>query len=81
MSVTQEESIHQIGNEKNIFKFEDCLTWQELTSDMKDCPKMCLPVNFHALFGQKNDQPKCQDPNEYKCMLLPSAVKLVRRIS
>jgi hypothetical protein len=79
IGVKQEEFIHLSGNENDLVKFENCLSWQEFTSGIKDCPKICLPVIFHALFGQRNDQPKCQNPSEYQCMMLASVEILVRK--
>ena len=77
ISIKQEATIHQIGNEKDLVTFDDCFAWKELTSGI-NCSKICLPVDFHALFGQGDDQPKCHDPSDYQCMMLAAGEKLVR---
>ena len=81
ISMKQEEYIHQNGNPKDLVKFEDCLSWQELTSPIdKDwCSKKCLPVILQSLFGQRNDLPKCHDPMKHQCMVLATTEKLVRK--
>ena len=80
ISLKQEEYSHQNGNPKDLVKFEDCLSWQELTSsiDKDRCSNKCLPVNLKGLFGQRNDFLKCHDPIEHHCMMLASTEKLVR---
>ena len=80
ISIKQEEYIHQNGNPKDLVKFEDCLSWKELTSSIgKDrCSNKCLPVILKGLFGQRNDFPKCHDPIEHQCMMFASTETLVR---
>ena len=82
ISIKQEEYIYQNGNPKDLVKFEDCLSWQELTRSIgKDrCSNKCLPVILKGLFGQRNDFPKCHDPNEHECMLIAYTEKTVRII-
>ena len=77
ISMKQEEYSHQNGNPKDVVKFEDCLSWQELTSSI-DCSNKCLPVIFQSLFGQRNDFPKCHDPMKHQCMTLALTKKLVK---
>ena len=80
ISIKQEEYIYQNGNPKDLVKFEDCLSWQELTNsiDKDSCSNKCLPVILKGLFGKKNDLPKCHDPIEHQCMMLVSTEKMVR---
>ena len=77
----QEEYSHQNGNPKDLVKFEDCLSWQELTKsiDRDRCLSKCLPVILQSLFGQRSDLPKCHDPMEHGCMILASFEKLVSK--
>ena len=77
IGVKQEEFIHQNGNENDLVEFEGCLPWQDLTNGI-NCSKICMPVIFHALFGQLDDKPKCHVPSEHHCMIMTSAEKLVR---
>ena len=77
IGVKQEEFIHLNGNENDLVEFEDCLPWQDVTNGI-NCSKICMPVIFHALFGQEDNRPKCHVPSEHNCMVMTSADKLVR---
>ena len=80
ISIKQEEYLYQDGNPKDLVKYEDCLSWQELKSsiDKDRCSNKCLPVNLKGLFGQRKDFLKCHDPIEHHCMMVASTEKLVR---
>ena len=75
-----EEFIHQYGNDIGIVKFNDCLTWKNLTSDIDKCPKKCLPVILKGLYGELGGVLRCHDLNQYQCMMNATLGKLVRNI-
>ena len=77
VTVQPEEFIHQIGNDRKLVRFADCLTWKELTSDVAKCPNKCLPVILGGLYGELGDVLRCHDPNQYQCMMDASLDKLV----
>ena len=81
ISMKQEEYSHLNGNPKDLMKFEECVSWQELTRsiDRDRCSNKCLPVILQSFFGQRNDLPKCNDPMEHGCMMLASLEKLVSK--
>ena len=79
ITVQPEEFTHQIGNDRKLVRFADCLTWKELTSNIDKCPNKCLPVILRGLYGELGDVPRCHDPNQYQCMMDASLDKLVRK--
>ena len=81
ISMKQEEYFHQNGNPRDLVKFEDCLSWKELTNpiDKDRCSNKCLPVILQSIYGQRNDLPKCHDPMKHECMVLATTEKLVRK--
>ena len=80
ISMKQQEYTHQKGNPKDLVKFKDCISWQELKNSIDEdrCSNKCPPVILKGLFGKKNDVPKCHDPIEHQCMMGASTEKLVR---
>ena len=77
ITVQPEEFIHQIGNDRKLVRFADCLTWKELTSDVDKCTNKCLPVILGGLYGELGDVLRCHDTNQYQCMMDASLDKLV----
>ena len=80
ITAQQEEFIHQIGNDKKLVRFTDCLTWKELTSNIDKCPNKCLPVILRGLYWDLGDVLRCHDLNQYQCMIDASLDILVRNI-
>ena len=79
IDVDQEEWRYQNGNEKQDFKFEDCVSWENKTRMASDCPRICLPINAQGLYEEKINQPKCQNGSDHTCMLklFKDAVKII----
>ena len=67
--VEQIEWLYQNGNSKANLKFEDCLSWKELSRLANGCLKICLPVIAHSLYDEKSNWPKCHLGLDHQCMV------------
>ena len=79
IDVDQEEWHYQSGNEKQDFKFEDCVSWENKTRTAGDCFRICLPINAQSLYEEKTNRPKCQNGSDHNCMqkLFMDTVKII----
>ena len=66
--VSQEEIVYQDGNDLQDLKFEDCLSWKELSNLAINCPYKCIPVISQSYYEGQLDRPRCQNGSDQSCM-------------
>ena len=83
IDVDQEEWHYQSGNEKQDFKFEDCVSWENKTRMASDCSRTCLPINAQYLYEENINRPKCQNGSDHVCMMnhLTNQVKTIGKLT
>ena len=79
MEVKQEEWHYRNGNEKQVIKVEDCVSWENKSRMASDCSRICLPINAQSLYEENINRPKCQNASDHFCMMkhLTSQVKTI----
>ena len=66
--VSQEEIVYQDGNDLEDLKFEDCLSWEELSTLATNCPYKCIPVISQSYYEGQLDRPRCKNGSDQSCM-------------
>ena len=69
MEVKQEEWHYRNGNEKQVIKVEDCVSWGNKSRMASDCSRICLPINAQSLYEENINRPKCQNGSDHICMM------------
>ena len=69
MEVKQEEWHYRNGNEKQVIKVEDCVSWENKSRMASDCSRICLPINAQSLYEENINRPKCQNGSDHICMM------------
>ena len=82
MEVKQEEWHYRNGNEKQVIKVEDCVSWENKTRMASDCSRICLPINAQSLYEENINRPKCQNGSDHICMMkhLTNQVKTIGKL-
>ncbi len=83
IEVNQVEWHYQNGNEKQYLKFEDCVSWENITRMASDCSRICLPINAQSLYEESIRRPKCQSGSDHFCMMkhLRNLVKTIGKLT
>ena len=66
--VSQEEIVYQDGNDLEDLKFEDCLSWEELSTLATNCPYKCIPVISQSYYEGQLDRPRCKNGSDKRCI-------------
>ena len=82
MEVKQEEWHYRNGNEKQVIKVEDCVSWENKSRMASDCSRICLPINAQSLYEENINRPKCQNGSDHICMMkhLTNQVKTIGKL-
>ena len=83
MEVKQEEWHYRNGNEKQVIKVEDCVSWENKTRMASDCSRICLPINAQSLYEENINRPKCQNGSDHICMMqyLKNQVRTIGKLA
>ena len=83
MEVKQEEWHYRNGNEKQVIKVEDCVSWENKSRMASDCSRICLPINAQSLYEENINRPKCQNGSDHICMMqyLKNQVRTIGKLT